>query len=213
MLRIVGYILLGLLALLLILLLLPVRARVRYDGALKVWAGCGPVNLRLLPKKEGKKAAPKKPKKEKKKPQEGDGKKPKKKRTLSLSEILDYVRVALDAVGKLRRRLRVPHLQANLVVGGKDAAAVALTYGRLAGAISSLYPVLDRNLRIGKTDISVDADFEKTKIEAIADVTLSACPLRMLFAVLLIGIAFLKVYLKNRKGKEQKGGKNNEQHQ
>ena len=213
--RVVGYVLLGLVLLLLFLLLLPVRARVRYDGTLRLWAGYGPVNLKLLPKKEntGNEAAPKKPKKKKKeKPAPEEGKK-KKKLSLTPAEIMDYLHIALDAVGKMRRRLLIPHLQANIVVGGKDAAAVALTYGRMVAGISALYPVLDRNLRIRKTDISVDADFDKTKIEALLDVTVSACPLRLLFAAILIAIAFLKAYLKNKKMKEKKGGASNEQHQ
>ena len=209
MLRIIGHILLGILLFLFLLLILPVRARVRFDQALQMWVGYGPVNVKLLPK--GKKAGEQRPKKKKEKEKKSASKEPKPKKKLSLEEILDYIHLGLDAVGKMKRRLLIPHLQAAIAVGGKDAGAVALTYGRLAAGISALYPVLDRNLRIRKTDISVDADFEKTKIESMIDITVSACPLRLLFAGLLVGIAFLRVYLKHQKKK--KGGKINEQHQ
>ncbi|MBQ2406472.1 MAG: hypothetical protein II312_07360 [Lachnospiraceae bacterium] len=47
MLKILGWVLLGILLFVLFLLLLPVHTRVRYDGALQVWAGLGPVSLRV----------------------------------------------------------------------------------------------------------------------------------------------------------------------
>ena len=61
MLKILGWVLLGILLFVLFLLLLPVHTRVRFDGALQVWAGLGPVSLRIFPLKPKKD----KPKKEK----------------------------------------------------------------------------------------------------------------------------------------------------
>ena len=54
MLKILGWVLLGFLLFLLFLLLLPVHTRVRYDGILQVWAGLGPVSLRIFPLKKKK---------------------------------------------------------------------------------------------------------------------------------------------------------------
>ena len=67
MLKILGWVLLGILLFVLFLLLLPVHTRVRYDGALQVWAGLGPVSLRVFPlkpkKNKAKKSGKKPPKK------------------------------------------------------------------------------------------------------------------------------------------------------
>ena len=52
MLKILGWALVGLLLFVFVLLLLPVRTRVRFDGALQVWAGLGPVSLRVFPMKK-----------------------------------------------------------------------------------------------------------------------------------------------------------------
>ena len=52
MLKVIGWIFLGFLLFVFLLLFLPVHTRVRYDGALQVWCGLGPVSLRLFPLKK-----------------------------------------------------------------------------------------------------------------------------------------------------------------
>lgn len=59
MLKIIGWIFLGFLLFVFLLLFLPIHTRVRYDGALQVWCGLGPVSLRLFPLKK-KQSVPKK---------------------------------------------------------------------------------------------------------------------------------------------------------
>ena len=225
MLKILGWALVGLLLFVFVLLLLPVRTRVRFDGALQVWAGLGPVSLRVFPMKKkpksekekaqaAEKKAAKKAKKEAKKASKPKKEKPKQKLTLEL--ICDYIRLGLQALGMLRRRLVLANLTCHLKVASKDAAGTALLYGRIAAAVSSLYPVLDRNLRIKKTDIAVDADFERDKLEILADVTLAVCPLRLLIAGVILLFQFLKIRNKTKQFNqpiEEKGGKLHEQHQ
>ena len=213
MLKILGWVLLGFLLFLLFLLLLPVHTRVRYDGILQVWAGLGPVSLRIFPLK-------KKPKKEKtqaavkeKKPKKEKSKKPKKKMTAEI--IFDFIRLGAEALGTLRRRLVLQNLTCHLKIGGPDAASAALLYGRIAAGVSAFYPILERNLRIRNTDISVDVDFESDKIEALTDVTLAVCPLRLLLAALILLIHFLKINAKIKKqnqSDQEKGGITHEQH-
>ena len=212
MLKILGWVLLGILLFLLFLLLLPVHTRVRFDGALQVWAGLGPVTLRIFPLKK-KKTKPKKEKtqaaEQKEKPQ-----KPKKKLTLEI--ICDFIKLGVEALGRLKRQLVLSDLTIHLRVASGDAAATALLYGRVAAAVSALYPVLARNLRIKKTDIAVDADFEGKKTDVLADIRLAVCPLRLLLAGLILAFQFLKIYRKikrNNQPIEEKGGTNHEQHQ
>ena len=116
----------------------------------------------------------------------------------------------------LRRRLILSNLTCHLNVASKDAAGTALLYGRIAAAVSALYPVLQRNLRIKKTDIAVDADFESEKMEILADITLAVCPLRLLIAGVILLLQFLKIYRKTKpvvQPTKEKGGKLHEQHQ
>lgn len=207
MLKILSWALLGLLLFVFVLLLLPVRTRVRFDGALQVWAGLGPVSLRIFPMKkkhrsEKEKAqaadmkAAKKARKEAKraaKPQ-----KRKEKQRLTLEIICDYIRLGAEALGMMRRRLVLSNLTCHLKVASKDAAGTALLYGRIAAAVSALSPVLQRNLRIKKTDIAVDADFESEKLEILTDVTLAVCPLRMLIAGVVLLFRFLKIEKKRK---------------
>lgn len=216
MLHIVGWVLLGILLFLFILLLLPVHTRARYDGALQVWAGLGPVSLRVYPLKSSKK------KPEKKEKTQAAEKKSRKKATankkrgsLSFEMICDYIRLGAEALGKMKRRLVLKNLTCHLKIASNDAAKTAITYGQVTGAVSALYPVLERNLRIKKTDISVDADFEGSKWDILADVTLAVCPLRMLIAACILGLHFLKIRRKHKhlaKAKVKKGGTKNEQH-
>lgn len=212
MLKILGWVLLGILLFVLFLLLLPVHTRVRFDGALQVWAGLGPVSLRIFPLK------PKKDKPKKEKTQGADNKKkptkPKKKLTLEI--IFDFIQLGLEALGTLKRQLVLSNLTVHLKVASKDAANTALLYGRVAAAVSALYPVLDRNLRIKKTDIAVDADFEGTETVVLADLTLAVCPLRLILASIVLLIHFLKIRKKiklHNQPIEEKGGTNHEQHQ
>ena len=214
MLKILGWALLGLLLFVFVLLLLPVRTRVRFDGALQVWAGLGPVSLRFFPmknkpgsEKEKAQMAEKKAAKKAKKAAKPQKKKEKKRLTLEI--ICDYIQLGAEALGMMQRRLVLSNLTCHLKVASDDAAGTALLYGRIAAAVSALYPVLQRNLRIKKTDIAVDADFESEKLEILTDVTLAVCPLRMLIAGLILLFRFLKIDKKRKQINrltEEKGG-------
>ena len=52
MLRVLGWILLGLLSILLLVLLAPVSVRAKYADSLEVWLSLGPVKLRAFPLKK-----------------------------------------------------------------------------------------------------------------------------------------------------------------
>lgn len=225
MLKILGWALAGLLLFVFVLLLLPVRTRVRFDGALQVWAGLGPVSLRVFPMKKksksekekaqaAEKKAAKKAQKEAKKASKPKKEKPKQKLTLEI--ICDYIRLGVEALGMLRRRLVLSNLTCHLNVASKDAAGTALLYGRISAAVSALYPIFQQNLRIKKTDITVDADFESEKLEILVDVTLAVCPLRLLVAGVILLFQFVKIRKKTKQINqpiEEKGGKLHEQHQ
>lgn len=216
MLKIVGYVLLCFLLLVFFFLILPLRVRVRHDGVIQLWCGFGPINLKLLPAKKRGDTEIKKEKRKKQSAKSQKNKPKSSKRKLSFETVIAYIRLALNAVSAMTRPIFVSNLLLHLKIGGEDAAKTAMTYGTVSAGVSSLYPVLQKSLRIKKTDISVDADFSAQKTEILADVTISACPLRILFAALRIGIAFLKIYMKQKKQQpkyKMKGGNLHEQHQ
>jgi len=212
LLSILGWVLLGILLFVLFLLLLPIHTRLRYDGALQVWAGLGPVSLRIFPLKQRKS----KPKKEKTQGADSAEKKAKPKKKLTLEIIFDFIKLGIEALGTLKRQLVLSNLTVHVKIAGKDAANTAILYGRVAAAVSALYPIAERNLRIKKTDIAVDADFEGSKTDILADFTLAVCPLRLMLASIILLIHFMKINKKIKQHNqpiEEKGGTNHEQHQ
>lgn len=192
MLEIVCRALVGVLLFLLVLLLLPVHMRLRFDGKLQVWCGLGPVAFRLLPPKK-----PAKPKKEKAKTAAADAAQQtaeeKQQHRFDPVQIVDYLHLGAEALGKLRRRLVIRQLTLRLRISSEDAAQTALMYGQTAASISALYPVMERNLRLRKTDLSVDADFEQTASQIFGEAVIAACPLRLLAAATLLLIRFRKL--------------------
>lgn len=214
MLEIVCRALEGVLLFLLVLLLLPVHIRLRFDGKLQIWCGLGPIAFRLLPPKK-----PEKPEKEQAKAAAADAAQQtaEKKRQHSFDpvQIVDYLHLGAEALGKLRRRLVIRQLTLRLCISSEDAAQTALLYGRTAAAISALYPVLERNFRLRKIALSVDADFEQTASQIFGEAVIAACPLRLLTAATLLLIRFRKLRKKQTQlsSPNEKGGELYEQHQ
>lgn len=213
MLGIVSCTFLGVLLFLLVFLLLPVHTMLRFDGKLQVWCGLGPVSLRLFPLKKGKK-----PKKEKAKaaaesasPQTTEEKRPR----VEPAQVLEYLRLGAEAAGMLRRRLVIRQLTLHLRLAGEDAAQTALLYGQTATVVSTLYPVLERNFRLKKTDLTVDADFQQSTSQILAEISLAACPLRLLMvaALLLLRLWKLRRNQTQLRSSNEKGGELYEQHQ
>ena len=214
MLQIMGWVLAGIPLLILVLLLFPVYTRVRYDGALQVWCGFGPIALQVFPLKKKKRtlklqqSASGKQTRKKEKPT-----KPKQK--LTLETLCSYIHLGTEGLSIMRRRLVVKDLTLHLKIAGNDAAKAALTYGKTAAAVSSLYPVLENSLQIRKSDIMVDLDFEHSNLDILADLTIAACPLRLLISAVILSVRFLRIWKKAKNDqsiKEKEGGILHEQH-
>ena len=197
---------------------IPVGVDAAYLGGsftlkIKIWL----LRLQILP------AKPKKPKKVKK-PAAKDGKKPAggkakasaakeaqtadgaekpaqeppKKAFLTggVQEILDLARLAADALGNLRRKLRMEELMLRVRFGGgDDAAKTAILYGRAWAVIGALLPCLERIFVIKKRDIGAELDYnvdEKMAVDAHMVLTITIG--RALALALRAGIGFLKIY-------------------
>ena len=166
------------------------------------------------PKKE---KPPKKDKKSKKKSEETAGeasdeeskdsekteeKKPKKK--ISLTDILEVAKLALDSLGKpLKRILKrtvFAHLALRISCGGEDAAKTAIKFGLVNLAVGNALGWLDTFFTL-KTpdDINVTADFqsEETKIDCYCEISLSLAA-ALAFVFTFIGRAIKYYFTHNR---------------
>lgn len=142
-------------------------AQVLYSSAgVKLKLKTGPVKFTLLPQKE--KIRPeKKPKKPKKPKKAAEGP------PLGPEEIIALVKqalpVALEAAGRLKRKIRVDRLYLDVAVGGEDPAAAATAYGGLNAAIGMIWPLVEQNLHVKDRRIRTRADLLETRTRVDLD--------------------------------------------
>lgn len=130
-----------------------------------------------LRQKQLKKAEAKRQKEEKKKAEKATAKeKPKK----SVSDILDMIslirKLLAKVIGKFWRHLRIDVARLKIGVATGDAAATAMAYGAITGAINTLFPLLEKvkNFDLPRDgDIEVTADFLGESIEADVELSFS----------------------------------------
>lgn len=130
-----------------------------------IWLLIGPLKYRIYPAK--KKAEKKQSKSAKIRLPETGG---------SYQDFIPIVRVLLEFLGQLRRKIRVRSLDFNITLAGDDPCDLALNYGRAWAAVGSLTPQLERLFIIKRRNLTVDCDFdgEKTRVygKVVATITL-----------------------------------------
>ena len=203
------------LAILVLLAVLPLGASVLYDeDGPRVRIVAGPVKIQVFPmKKKPKKDKPKKekPKKEKKpkKPQaegetaeEAEKPFPKPKTGGSWTDFLPLVRIALDLLNDLRRKLRVNELKLHLTMAGDDPCDLAVNYGRMNASLAGLISQLERFLVIKKRDVHINCDFTASQTLVLARVDLTITLGRILSIAVVYGVRALLTFLKIKKQRE-----------
>lgn len=198
------------LGVLVLIAIIPAGASIFYDeDGFRALVIAGPFRIPVFPvKKKEKKEKKEKPKKEVKKktgktsPAKAN---PKEKKTKggSLLDFLPVLDKILDFLSAFRRKLRVPHLELKLILGGGDPSDVAYNYGRGWVVLGNLMPLLDSVLYIKKRDLEVECDFlaEKTTVVARFDISITIG--RLLSLVIVQGVPVLYKLLKvlnKRKG-------------
>ena len=200
---------------LLVLAWLPLGIRVRYgEAGFEARVIAGPVKITLFPRKKRKKK-PKttdssektteettKASSEKKRPKtETTGKdEPGMQSGGSLERFVPWIRLGLDFLGALRRKIRLDNLYLHVVLAGDDPCDLAVNYGRAWAVVGDLLPKLERVFAIGKRDIQVNCDFaaEKITVAARGDMTITLG--RTLCLGVIYGIRALKIILKRKGG-------------
>lgn len=189
------------LSLLLLILLLPVGVKLRYEeNGTTLSALFGLLTIRLLPRKRSKK--PKE--KEKKQPTKAGHWKESKKQTPAtlggkLSGLLPFVRMAVELLGDFRRRLRLKY-QIRVTVGGSDPADTAKNYGTAWAAVGMATPLLQGAFRVKSQDVTVHCDFLSEELRAAAELKVTIRVGQVLWLLLRYGVRFIKQWYAYKKG-------------
>ena len=201
--KIILWILLGLLALLVLALLVPVKIRGSYeDGAPFLTVRYGPVKLQLFPPKEKTEEEKKPPRK--KKPKSEKPQKPKKpKAKINMDQILYALEKLPPILGRALRRtgrsIHIRPLQLYVLVAGGDPASTAALYGKMEAALAAGFPILERALRLKDADVRLYVDFTERQMDFIADVGVSLRPWSLVWVALRAGGSLIKWYFGYRK--------------
>lgn len=199
---IVLYILLGIIALITLLLMIPVSAELKSaDGKFTLSAGYGFITLDVLKLKERfgkKKEKPKDTEKKAEAQSEQKKTKEKKDELKSLSEkiedITSFINAAKPAVMFILKRIVLVKLNADILVADEDAHKTALAYGKTHAACASFYALLKNIFKIKECRVNITPDFTSEKSRVGYDVKVSLRPIFVLGALAI----FFKEYIKSQ---------------
>ena len=205
-------------AIVLILAVLPLGVRVRYNSAgliLRVIAG--PLKITVFPRKKKpkkQKVKQKKPKEEQnaepsasedKPPQPPEAQPEQKEKGGSIARFLPFIKLGLKFLGDFRRKLRLDNLYVRLILAGDDPCDLAVNYGRIWAAVGNLMPQLERLFVIKKRDIQVVCDFTASETCVVAHLDITITLGRLLALALVYGVRVLIEFLSmKRKGGGEK---------
>ena len=224
------YIILGILgvfAFLLLLLLLPIKASLVYNGVFEVkikYLLFKKTLFKAVPGEKAKTAVPKKPK-EREKEKEDTSRKDKEE--LESPSVGELVPVASEVFKKVLSRFgksaRLEKAVFKCLVASDDPAKTAVIYGAVSGAAGNLFVLLKslkrRSKRKGSVDFLVEPDFVAERFELFADVRISAVPLKLLIALLSAWRGYKRIRslwkekpeeTKNKRNESDKGEENHE---
>ena len=201
------------LAVIVLLAILPLGASVLYDeDGPRVRILAGPLKIQVFPLKKKKKDKPRKAKSQKQKkpkkaaaetaPAEKPNPAPKPKSGGSWTDFLPLVRIALDLLNDLRRKLRVDHLKLHLTMAADDPCDLAVNYGRMNASLAGLIAQLERFLVIKKRDVRIDCDFTASQTLILARLDLTITLGRILSIAVIYGLRALTTFLKIKKQRE-----------
>ena len=158
---------------------------------------------------------PKKPKRQKKRrTSEEKTQKPKKQKAAKtpkegkpnlkpwLQAVQTYWRELLELVGRVLTSPTLDVLKLQILVGGKDAEACAMTYGRICAVVGSVLPVVENTFGIRKRQIDVRCCFDRENLDISAEaaITIRIYEIFALaFAMLGLGLKLLLAAKNNKK--------------
>lgn len=166
----VGWIILGAIALIIILVLcLRVGVRVEFGDVLRITAQVGFIRVQILPPPE--RAQKKPPKTQKKAPVNAKKSTGKRKKMTAFHPTGADIRAALSAVwravqGALRRagrRIRIDPLDINVIIVDEDPVNTAQWYGWACTAMWTVLPLLEELHQLPDPHVHLEMDFSAVK--------------------------------------------------
>ncbi len=200
------------------LAVLPLGIRIRYgEEGFGLDMVAGPLHLTLLPKKkkepkqkkikEKKKTQQEAPREEQnlpKPPQKPSPPKPQKDSGGSITDFFPFVRLALDLLNDVRRKIRLDELYLRLILASSDPCDLAVNYGKTWAAIGNLMPVLERIFVIKNRDVEVECDFTAPETKVLARLEITITLGRLLTLAAVYGVRAVKEFIHFRN--QRKGG-------
>ncbi len=186
---------------------MPWGAILQYNAeglSLKLRIGCFSVPVLRRDEKNARKEKIKSTEKHKKQKKTETKQKKEQKKGGSAKDFLPLLRVLLEALDCLRRRLRVRRMDLKLILAGDDPCDLAINYGRAWTALGALVPQLERFFVIKKRNLEVECDFEASETVILANLYLTISLGSLLQLVLKYSYRAIRKYLKLQKIK--KGG-------
>ena len=201
-------IILGIIAFILILLMIPVRIKLDYGEKTTLRLGYFFLSFRIYPAKEKK---PGKKKKTPEKKKEEEKKKPQKKKPGKLKQLLDKhgadglieilkeaAKIVTELLGGLARHLYFTRFNVRICVVGEDAADTAVKYGYVCSAVYLPIAVLSEHSVIKKHSEDISAGFLAEKTAAELELTAKIRPLFLIPILLKALIGRVRIVLKLR---------------
>ena len=164
------YILLGILLVIFLLLLMPVKLKASYNEDFRCSLKIGFVKIQLYPQKPKKK---KKKKKQKKADEEQKGEKKKENliKEKGVSWLFDLIKKIADlAVGALKdffRHIIVKKLMLSINIAGKDAADTAVKYGYCCSAVYPAFGIIVGAVKCKSYGVDISPNFEEKAKSAV----------------------------------------------
>ena len=163
------YILLGILLVIFLLLLMPVKLKASYNENFRCSLKIGFVKIQLYPQK------PKEKKKKSEKTEEKPENEEKKKESLikekGISWLFDLIKKIADlAVGALKdffRHIIVKKLMLSINIAGKDAADTAVKYGYCCSAVYPAFGIIVGAVKCKNYGVDISPDFEEKAKSAV----------------------------------------------
>ena len=203
----IGFLLLFILAVLVIVLITPIKIGVIYPE-LTVYVKWNGIRYTILPmKKKDKKDKKEKKKKPKQaenhnkpaentaeKPEQAEGnkpakseKKPKKKKEsflkkLTVEKIKAIIKIVFGLSRKILKGITFEQLYVMLTVADEDKAKMAQDYGKLCIALIEAQPVLESIFTVKDQHINVGMDFSKSEMAVACDLIVYVRPVTLLIA-------------------------------
>ncbi len=176
---VIGIILAVMAALIAAVLLVPIYARVRYDGTLTVRLRVWGIPITLLPSDEDDEpqtatetTPPKKPSKAAELKQELDRSFREDGVGATLRYLGELASMASQALGRLLRAVTVDRLRLEMRVAAADAADTAVRYGEVCAVLYPTLAVLERAMRVRQREVRVEPGFLAEDSAVFADIRL-----------------------------------------